>query len=249
MPDSPIYLPQTKKTHQVGSRLVAKEQKKLSQQTFIMIGASVLIILLFIFVIMPLVVRLFFQFIDGNSIGEPTDTVPPPVPVVQSPISATNSATLAITGMAEANSKVIFVLNGSKQSEVKVDTEGYFAYELNLEAGDNSLSLYSVDEAGNESIQTRNYTILYDNEPPLIEISYPQDGEEITLSRNQVIEIVGKTEPGSKVYINDRLSYPNSLGEFRSRYSLSEGENILHFKAIDRGGNQTELEIKVNFRF
>lgn len=238
-----------KNKRQVSSRLAAKEQKKLSRQTFIMMAASIIIVLLFVFVILPLVVRIFFQFIDKGSPFEPSDTVPPQAPIIQSPINATNSAILPISGVAEAESTVVFVLNGSRLDEIEANNDGKFKYDLPLNEGENLLGLYSIDAAGNESIKTKNYNILYDSESPILEIEFPQDGQEITLRKNQVVEIKGKTESGAKVYINDRLSYPNALGEFKSRYSLSEGENILKFKAVDKGGNINEMEIKVNFKF
>ncbi len=238
-----------KNKRRVSSRLAAREQKKLSRQIFIMMAASIIIVLLFIFVILPLVVRLFFQFIDKGSPFEPGDTVPPQAPIIQSPINATNSATLPISGVAEAGSKVVFILNGSQLDEIEANDEGKFKYDLFLSEGENLLGLYSVDAAGNESIKTKNYNILYDSESPILEIEFPQDGQEITLVKNQVIEIKGKTEPGAKVYVNDRLSYPNALGEFKSRYSLSEGENVLKFKAVDKGGNVNEMEVKVGFGF
>lgn len=251
MANSSIYSPYLNKSSRStsgSSRLIKKEQKKMSQQTILMIIASIAILILFIFVIVPSAIRIFFSLIDKTSPFEEKDTIPPRVPLLQSPVEATNSATIPVAGVGEAASKVIFVLNGNQQAEVDVNDEGKFEYELMLEDGDNSLSVYGIDQAGNESVQTKTYQIIFDNQAPLLEVEYPADGTQVELRKNQVIEIKGKTDPNSKVYINDRFVFPNSDGSFTHRYQLSEGENILKFRVTDLAGNVSEQEIKVTFK-
>ncbi len=242
------YLNKSAKTQSVSSRLIKKEQKKLSQQTILMIIASIAIAVLFIFVILPAVIRIFFSLIDKGNPFEEKDTIPPRVPLLQAPVEATNSATIPVKGVGEAGSKVVFVLNGSQQEEMAVNEEGKFETELVLADGENNLTVFGVDQAGNESVQTKNYAIVFDNQAPLLEIEYPEDGAQVELKKNQVIEIKGKTDAGSKVYINDRFVFPNADGSFTHRYQLSEGENILKFKVTDLAGNLSERELKVNFR-
>ncbi|NMA29820.1 MAG: hypothetical protein GX943_02040, partial [Candidatus Pacebacteria bacterium] len=61
------------------------------------------------------------------------------------------------------------------------------------------------------------------------------------------ILVSGETEPLSRVYLNDHLILVDGEGQFSTTHHLNEGENILRFIAIDRAGNQSELEIKVEF--
>lgn len=243
-----LYYPQHKTSKKVvSSRLVRKEQKKLTQQTLIFAALTIGIFLLFIFVIMPAVVRFFFSFIDKEGVFEPADSIPPQTPVLEAPISATNSASIQIKGIGEANTQVVILLNDQEKDKVEINSEGQFEYKLLLHKGDNDLTVYGLDEAGNESVKTRNYNILMDNEAPKIEIETPTDGEKIDLKKNEVIEVKGKTEEQAKVYINDHLTYAKSDGSFSSRYQLKEGDNVIKIKVIDKAGNTSEKEIKVKF--
>ncbi|MBD3279807.1 MAG: hypothetical protein GF390_03810 [Candidatus Pacebacteria bacterium] len=239
----------TRRKRLVSSRLAKREQKKLTKQTIVMLLTAIAIFILFVFVVMPGVVKLFFNILDSGNAFEPGDDIPPQVPVLQAPVTATYSASLNLTGYGEPRSEVVFVLNGSEVGDVQTDDQGQFDYDLDLDQGQNDLVVYGVDAAGNESAQTRNYQILMDQEPPVIELEQPQDGAEIELKKNQIITIKGKTEPYAKVYINGRLTTAGSDGSFNSRYQLHEGENKLEFKAIDKAGNQTRTTITVKFRY
>ncbi len=54
----------------------------------------------------------------------------------------------------------MFVLNSEELEQVEVDDEGKFEYDLLLEDGDNELVLYGIDEAENESVQTK-FIVFY----------------------------------------------------------------------------------------
>jgi hypothetical protein len=116
-----------------------------------------------------------------------------------------------------------------------------------LESGLNQLSIYTVNKLGTESLQTKTYEIVFDDEPPMIVINEPEPDSVIELKRNRTTRVSGETEPLSKVYLNDRLILVDDEGQFSSTHYLNEGENILRFVAVDQAGNQSELEIKVEF--
>lgn len=233
----------------VSSRLARKEQKKLSRQTFGMIFLSVLILLFFIFVLLPGGVRLFFSFLDSNTGLDPQDTIPPQVPILSSPIEATYSASLKLTGYAEPKSKVILILDGQKQDEFVVSDDGNFEYDFSLRDGENTFSLYSLDEAENASPNTRSYTVVLDKDAPIIDVESPKNDSVVESKKNQSMSVIGKTEPGAKIYLNDRLLSVKSDGVFTGTYNLIDGENLLKFKAVDRAGNQTETDLKVTFKY
>jgi len=231
------------------SRLVKKEKNKIQKQTFAYLFFGIAILLLFIFLIVPNLIRLFFAIIDKDSPFVESDTVPPQVPVLSStPVEATFSATLDLVGFAEADSTVVFLLNGGKSAEVKVDGEGSFTHELALAEGQNELSIFGVDEVGNESLKTRTYQIVYDNEAPFLELEEPKDGSVIELKKNRTLAIKGMTEPEARLLINDRLVMADLEGNFSSNYYLAEGKNELKFVITDKAGNRTERTIEVEFR-
>lgn len=246
---STIYKNNTMAKQRGSSRLVKKEEKQLSKQALKLIFFGIVILLLFIFVIMPNLIRFFFSILDKESPVDQSDTVPPQTPVLSAvPPEATYSATLNLAGYAEAESKVIFVLNNNIDSEVVVDNQGQFTYELSLVEGDNDLALYGIDNAGNESVKTRSYRIVRDEEAPTLELAEPSDGQKIELKKNRTINVKGQTEVGAKVTLNGRLLSVAEDGEFTGSYYLNEGKNELKFLAVDQAGNQTEQIISVEFK-
>jgi hypothetical protein len=247
---SSIYERKTNKKVFASSRLAKKEKNKIQKQTFYFLFFGIVILLLFVFLIMPGLIRLFFAFIDKDSAGNTDqDTVPPQVPVLASnPVEATFSANLNLKGFAEPKSKVIFLLNAAKSAEVEVSDEGQFEHELELADGENELSIFGVDEAGNESLKTRSYLITRDAEAPILEIEEPQDGAVIELKKNRTTTIKGKTEANAKVLINGRMVLADMEGNFSSNYYLGEGKNTLEFEAIDKATNKTQKKIEVEFK-
>lgn len=237
------------KTNRVSSRLARKEQKKLTRQTYGFIFLAIVILLFFIFVLLPGGVRLFFSILDSNTGLDTSDTIPPQVPILSSPVDATYSATIRLEGFAEPKSKVVVVLDGEKHSEVTVKDDGSFDYDLDLAEGENTFTLYSTDEAENESALTSDYMVLYDNESPIVDIESPENGAVIEAKKNQNLTVTGNTEPGAKLLLNDRLVYVKSDGSFSSTFLLTEGENLLKFDATDKAGNTSQTEIKVEFKY
>ena len=164
------------------------------------------------------------------------------------PPEATFSAQLDLTGFAEADSTVVFVLNGQELNQTQADESGQFSEALSLPDGDNELTLYGLDQAGNESLQSKTYHIALDREIPEIEIIQPEADSKIEFKKNRNTTIEGQTEANARVYLNDRLILADSEGHFQSTYYLDEGENQLHFVVTDQAGNQNELTMKVDFR-
>lgn len=232
------------------SRLTKKQQQTMLKQTVLIAGIALALLATFIFVIMPNFIRLADGFLNGSSgLTQEEDQIPPQTPVLSAPVAATNSAQLPISGVGEAESQVVLVLNGERLDDKKIDDEGKFNFEVPLTEGQNSLSVYSVDDADNESVQTREYQVTLDTKAPEIEVSQPEDGSTIELRKNQITTIVGKTEPQAKVFINERLVYARADGSFSMSYKLEEGENTLKFKVQDQANNVSEKEVKVAFHF
>ncbi|MBT3249960.1 MAG: hypothetical protein HN846_04745 [Candidatus Pacebacteria bacterium] len=232
------------------SRLSKKQQKKMVHQTVLIIVAAISLLAVFLFFIMPQFIRLADSFFNGtDEVNELRDQVPPQAPILAAPVSATNSASLPISGVGEAGSQVVLVVNGERLEDVEIDDQGEFEFSVLLTEGENALAVFSVDEAGNESVKTREYSVELDTLAPEIEIGSPEDGANIDLRKNQITTIKGTTEPQAKVFINDRLVYARADGSFSMSFKLEEGENKIKFRVQDRGGNTSEKEITAKFRF
>ncbi len=233
----------------VSSRRVRREKKKVLSQSFMMIGVAVILLLTFIFVIIPNFFNLITNFLNTSTPFQEVDDIPPQIPIISAPVNATNSAQLQVSGFGEPEAEVVIILNGSKEDEITISEDGSFEVPLLLEEGENTIAAYSIDAAENESSVTRNYTTLFDNSAPKIELSEPEDGASFESRANQSITIKGMTDEdtSTRVYVNEKLVFPKSDGSFSYTYRLEEGENKLLIKAQDKAGNSNEIEVTYNF--
>jgi bacillopeptidase F len=238
----------SRKTARVSSRLAQAEKKKVVRQTITLSVVGVILLLGFIFVILPGVIRFALNFSDTNFSFEPSDTIPPQVPIISAPAAATSEPTIEVTGFGEPNSQVIFVINGQEAEQVSVAEDGSFSQEVSLDEGENSLKAYSIDQADNESGNSTTYTVIFDNTPPSITLTHPENGQEFVSKANQSISVEGTTEPGARVFVNGRRHQADSEGAFKATIRLNEGDNTISLKAEDAAGQTDELEITVKFK-
>lgn len=238
----------SRSTARVSSRLAKRQQKEILWQTVGIMVAAVGLVLLFIFAILPLVIRLFTNLSDGVISLDNADTLPPQVPILSAPPRATKDSTYLLSGYGEPESQVIVVHNQTDQLETQVSVEGSFEISIPLLEGENSLAAYSVDDAGNESALTTTYSLSFDQQAPTIELSAPTEGQEFVSKSQQSITVEGTTEPQAYIYINGRRYQANSEGIFKASVRLVEGDNQLAFKAEDAAGNVTEKTMVVTYR-
>lgn len=232
----------------VSSRRAKTESKKMFRQTILMMIASIAIIIIFLFLVLPTLLK-FVSGQGGDTIFSGEDTIAPQTPIISAPVSATNSAKLTINGYGEKDATVYLILNGSERADSKVEEEdGKFEISVDLDNGENKVKLYAEDDSQNQSENTREYSVVFDNIAPTLELESPTDGQQIELRKNQVTTIKGMTEANAKVAINGRVTRADSEGSFSTTYQLQEGDNKLQFVITDDAGNSTEQEITVKFR-
>lgn len=212
----------------------------------VMIGLAGVVLLIVSFA----VIIGFIRFIGGgasDTTATQQDGVPPQVPHFSAPVEATSSATMTLTGFTTPKAKVYLLKNGSADKTVDADDSGNFAVDVTLEQGENHFSAYA--KSGElESAVSQQFITIFDNQKPDIEITEPTDNQTIQGKKNQNVTVKGKTKPGAKVYLNDRLIFIHDDGLFDTSHRLENGGNSLSFKVIDMAGNQTEKVITVNFQ-
>lgn len=219
------------------------------RQSTWMIILAIAGLLLFVFIVMPQAVQLFFRIFGAGDLSfSQEDSVPPQVPVVTLPPEATKESSVVLEGFGEADSQVVVVVNGQEDGKIDVNQEGQFLYTLDLTEGDNAVSLYGVDKAENKS-NNRDFTIVMDKTAPSLAFEDLDDGKQVTLRKNQNFLIRGETEAGSQLALNDRNVYVNNDGTFSTNYYLQEGDNSLKFVTTDKAGNQTMREVRINFKY
>jgi len=221
----------------------------MARQSVIMIVFSVLAVILFLFVIMPRAINMFFGFLGTGDISfKEEDNVPPQIPIVLPLPESVKDAALMIEGYGEADSMLIVVKNGEEIDEIQIDDTGSFKYEIDLSDGENKIGFYGKDEAENES-DVKEVIVTLDMESPTLELENLENGQEILLKENQSYMIKGKTEPHAKLSINDRSGYVDGEGNFKVSYYLQEGDNELKFVIEDKAGNISEQTLNVKFRY
>ncbi|MBI2040306.1 hypothetical protein HYT18_04475 [Candidatus Microgenomates bacterium] len=167
-------------------------------------------------------------------------------PVFNIPYEATNSPQINIQGYASPNILVRLYLDEGSTKEVNAQSDGSFLIEnVELALGTNNIWGKTVDEKGKESLSSKTIKIIFDNEKPLLEVTEPEDGKQISGERR--LKLTGKTEAEAKVFINDSRVIVDKDGNFSTDQSLNDGENIFTIKAIDQASNSSEIVRRVIF--
>lgn len=78
--------------------------------------------------------------------------------------------------------------------------------------------------------------------PPKIEITQPVNNSS---TESDYIEIVGKTDAGADVFINDYLIGGSPDGNFKEKVSLQNGLNTIRLKAKNKVGKETTKEVNI----
>jgi hypothetical protein len=232
-------------TRLVTSRRVKQEQTTILRQSLLFGGGALFLLILAVVFVIPGVIRLVGAL--SGSVDNEEDLLPPQVPLLSAPIQATSSASLQLAGFTSPKAKVFVLKNGSEDQQVDADDSGNFTVTLLLSDGENIISAYAKND-DLESEVSQEYTTLYDNEQPKLEITEPVDGQTVQGKKNQTVTVKGTTESKSRVYLNDRLVFAGEDGSFSTSHRLNPGENTLTFRVVDQAGNVTDQEMKVNFQ-
>lgn len=233
----------------MNSRLARHEQRKLLRQSFILVLLAIVLVLGFIFVILPQSVRIIGSITGGTITSfEPDDTLAPQIPIFDAPPLATPSGSLSLSGAGEPQSTIVLVVNGSERDRTTAGDDGRFSFNVELDEGNNSVNAYAIDQSENESVTGQTFVIVRDGQPPKLEITEPQQNQTIELRRNQLTTIKGNSDPLARITVNGRLVLANKDGAFSTTYQLQEGENKLMIEAEDQAGNRTTQELIVTFR-
>ncbi len=168
-------------------------------------------------------------------------------PILNIPFEATSTAQINIKGYGSPNSKVAIFLDDEKKDTVDVSGDGSFELKnVSLGLGINNIYGKSVDDKDKESLPSKTFQVIYDNEKPKLELSEPEDGKKIQ-GGDKKIKISGTSEIGVKIFINDSQIIIDKDGKFSSEQPLNDGDNNFNIKAIDEAANTTEISRKITY--
>jgi len=168
-----------------------------------------------------------------------------PKPIIYSSIQATNSAEVSLSGKSFIDGKVIFFLNGKKNKQIETAKNKEFSISLILNEGENNIYAVAQNNQGRNSNPSDTLVISLKTTPPLLEILSPTNGSSFFGEKQKKLQITGKTDENSTVFVNDRQVIVQKEGNFTHTYHLWEGENKIKIIVYDAFGNKTENEISV----
>jgi len=168
-------------------------------------------------------------------------------PTIDPPPTATNSATISVTGKGQKGLTLILYVNNNEFKKLEVKEDGTFVIpNVSLTNGTNTISAKLTDTKGNLSDLSNIVSVTYGNMPPKLIISDPTDNTTVSGDPNTVA-VNGMTDDSVTVTVNDRMVVIKTDNSFSYSYPLNEGDNILTIVAIDTAGNQTVIQRKVTY--
>lgn len=232
------------------SRLSRRLERQTKQTLLFSILGIIVTIFLIVKVGIPLLAN-FSLFIAGFR-GSSDTTKKESSIFVSSPVlhplpTATNSATLVVSGKANPKERVKLYVNGEFVDEKDVEEDGSFSFEkVQLSAGPNTIQTKALTEENKESNFSKEVIVVFKKDLPALSLDVPKDGQ--TFSRDEnVAQVLGKTDPGVKVTINEFWAIVDEQGNFSYSLTLQNGENRIKVTAVDEAGNKAELERKVTY--
>ena len=161
--------------------------------------------------------------------------------------SATNSASVNISGFSLSDRTVKLYVNGELIDETDVDDKKSFLFQdIALEEGENEIKAKSVSKEDKESEYSDPIKISYISKAPTLDVEAPADGQTFQKDQDK-LQVTGRTDPGIKITVNDFWAMVNDEGRFSYTVRLQDGENRIKIIATDNAGNKTEKELKVTY--
>jgi len=232
------------------TRLQRKREKDSLRQAFKYFVLLGLLLFLMIRFGVPGLIRMAAFIGDIRSSKQPIeqqDLVPVLAPRLNPLPEATSSAELNVSGYGESGETVKLYVNGIEIEEMVVGTEREFEFkDVHFKEGKNEVYAVSVDDKGKVSDNSNSWIVIMDATEPFLEIISPEDRDKF-FDNDSPIKVSGETEENVSLTVNSRFVLVKSNGEFETQLSLSEGDNYIEVKAVDKAGNETVKQVVVNY--
>jgi len=230
------------------SRLERKKEEQITKKTIFLGFLTVLIFGLIIIFGLPFLIN--FSIFLGNSKSNKEvneeNVLPPLAPRLVVPFEATSSSKIKIDGFAESGSTVELLKNDESIGSVDVSDEGDFSFEnVELSDGDNSFSAVAIKEESGSSEVSKEILVVFDNKSPEIFISSP--GEDSIVVDSPDFDVIGKSEKGVSVLVNNRLATVDNEGNFKIKIQLNAGKNEVEIIVKDSALNETRKKVTITY--
>lgn len=231
------------------SRLERLRSRRAGKQgaTYLII-AAVIAIAMFIWGL-PLVARLAGFLIKSDATPAANLEMRPTPPIFSDVPEATFSATVDVSGFSQPGVDVILYLNSREVGRKLTSDSGTFEFNsITLAEGENEIYAYASTKHEVTSEKSKTYSITLDNTKPTVTLDSPHDGDVFRGQSQRITTFSGGVnEPGSRVYIGERMVIVQAEGKFSLPYQLIEGDQELQIRAVDSAGNESVTMIKLRW--
>lgn len=160
--------------------------------------------------------------------------------------AATNSARITVSGSVINLDTLDFYLNDQKIKTISVLNQDVFSEEIDgLNKGSNTIYVIGKNKQANKRKVSPDFTILYKNEKPKLEIKEPSDNSK---TNNQEIRVSGATDKETFIKINNLPIVVDAMGNFSTTVKLKDGENKIEITAEDEAQNIESKIITVTYQ-
>lgn len=233
------------------SRLEKNEDEEITKKTVIMGIVTIFILIMVLVFGLPLLVRVSVLLGDVKNKNSKVITekaVPPLPPRLVVNYEATNSANINISGLAEPLTNVKLLKNDVAVGEVITLDSGDFEFtDIILDEGVNVFSAIASKVKLGSSELSKMVSIEYDKTAPSLTMINPS--EDSLKVDTADFDVVGQSDKGVNVTVNNRLAMVDDAGKFKIKFQLNAGKNDLEIVVLDLAGNETKKKIAITFEF
>ncbi len=234
------------------SRLNRVQEKSARHRIAIgLIGSVALLIFLALFGVKLLIgFSVLVERIRGSTTPLPSSngqTILVP-PVLDQLPEATNSATLTVSGTAQAKNQIIIYLNDKEYKRATAGDNGTFQFtDIPVDEGTVTMSAKVTDGKNALSDASNVVTTTIDRTPPKLTVDSPSDNATVNDGTHKVT-VTGVTDEDMKVTITGRIVVVKSDGSFTYSMPLNDGANKLEVVSTDTAGNSTTVVRNVTYQ-
>ena len=230
------------------SRLERKKEEQVTKKTIFLGSLTVLVFVLIIVFGLPFLIN--FSIFLGNTKSNKDTTnenvLPPLAPRLIVPFEATNSSKIKINGFAETGSVVELLKNDESIGRVDVTENGDFLFEnIDLSEGENNFAAVAIKDKSGSSEVSKEITVIFDNKIPELTMTNPVESTLVVDYAD--FDIIGKSEKGVSVLVNNRLATVDNEGNFKLKVQLNAGKNDIEIIVRDEALNETRKKITITY--
>ncbi len=231
------------------SRLDRKNNEQVTKKTVLLGLLTVLLTILVLVFGLPLLIKFSILLGDGKSkANKETEEkiLPPLAPRLVIPYEATNSSEIKVSGFAEAKVTVELYKGEVSVGKTEVSENGDFVFDkVALDDGENHFNAVASTEKAGSGDGSKTIIVTFDKTSPELQLTNPSEDSLSVDSAD--FDIVGKTEKGCSVSINNRIATVDSEGNFKLKWQLNTGKNDLEITSTDLAGNVSKKKISITY--